>query len=66
MIRIHISQIDANKLDAARAIAFREHDGFLLFDNRSREFQLLMDRRQSFEPDPLLEAKQVRVLRGAE
>jgi hypothetical protein len=52
MIRLLVSAIPPEKLEAAREIARREHDGFLLFDNRSREFQLLFARVRTPVGDP--------------
>jgi hypothetical protein len=51
MIRLLVSTIDPKKLEAARAIATKEADGFLLFQNHSREYQLLFARHQMPEVD---------------
>jgi hypothetical protein len=58
MKKLLAKAIDPAKLQAALECAVRAADGFLIFNQRDRCYQLLFDRRQSPESDPLMEAKQ--------
>jgi hypothetical protein len=57
VIRLLVSTIDPKKLEAARAIATKEADGFLLFQNHSREYQLLFARHPMPEVDGVEEER---------